>query len=241
MTPLPRLTVAIGYDPHEVIAWHVLAHSIQRRASRPVHIIPVMLSQLKGIYTRPRNPTQSTEFSMSRFLTPWLAEDNSVSIFVDCDFLCLCDIWELYDIAKEDMYQDVFVVKHDYTPNPSNKFLNQPQTVYPMKNWSSMMVFNGHRYPVKELTPEYVNNAEPMDLHQFTWASSVGSLPTEYNHLVGEYSPNPHAKLIHYTRGGPWFKGYEHVEFAKEWFDEFESMCHCETYSMFRQKGTNNA
>ena len=47
------LTVCIGWDPHEIIAWHVLAHSIMRRASRPVTIKPIMLSQIALIATGP--------------------------------------------------------------------------------------------------------------------------------------------------------------------------------------------
>ena len=31
------IRIFIGYDSREVVAWHVLAHSIVRNASRPVH------------------------------------------------------------------------------------------------------------------------------------------------------------------------------------------------------------
>ena len=37
------IRVFIGYDPREAVAFGVLAHSIHRRASRPVSIAPVML------------------------------------------------------------------------------------------------------------------------------------------------------------------------------------------------------
>ena len=55
--------VYIGYDPKEAIAYHTLAHSIQRRSSIPVTIAPLMQSQLKGLYTRARGPTESTELA----------------------------------------------------------------------------------------------------------------------------------------------------------------------------------
>ena len=55
------LSIYIGYDPRESVAYHTLAHSILRRASVAVSIAPVMQSQLKGLYTRPRGPTESTE------------------------------------------------------------------------------------------------------------------------------------------------------------------------------------
>ena len=229
------LKVFIGYDPHEAIAYNVLAHSIQRRASQPVAVIPLRLDQLSHIYTRPRSPDQSTDFTYSRFLTPHLAREG-LSIFMDCDMLCLCDIYELTELARQNWATDVWVVQHDYTPNPANKFLNQKQTTYPCKNWSSLMVFNGYRYPVRDLTPNYVNTASSMDLHQFKWANSIGSLPKEYNHLVGEYPSTYKEKIIHFTRGGPWFKGFEHVDYAAHWFHEFEDMCACENYTSFKRK-----
>lgn len=238
------LTICIGYDEHEKIAFHVLAHSIMRRASRPVAIIPVMLSQLSQVHKRLRSPEQSTDFTYTRFLTPWIAggactyepANTGPSIFMDCDMLCLTDITELEDIAREHIYDDVLVVKHEYTPKPENKFRNQKQTTYPCKNWSSLMVFNGHRMAVRYLSPAYVDQAPAMDLHQFRWASTVGSLPPIWNHLVGEYPPNPHARIVHFTRGGPWFKGFERCEYSSHWFAEFEDMCHCETYSPSNKK-----
>lgn len=221
------LTIAIGYDPRESIAFYVLAHSIIRRASEPVQIIPLALPLLHRIHNRSRNPNQSTDFTYTRFLTPNLADFNQVSIFLDSDMLCLADIYELYEHARSQPYMDVLVVKHDeYLPTLHTKFLNQPQTAYPCKNWSSVMVFNGHRMAVKRLTQRYVNSASAMDLHQFKWADEVGYLPPEWNHLVGEYPPNASAKLVHFTNGGPWFKGYECCEYSTEWHMELSDMLH---------------
>ena len=220
------LKVCIGYDHREAIAYHVLSHSILKRASGPVCIQPIMLSQFSQFWNRKRSPLQSTDFTYARFLTPWLADDGEVSIFMDCDMLCLADVYELAAIARADPYQDVFVVKHDYTPRTEDKFLGAKQTVYPCKNWSSLIVFNGHRQAVRNLTPAAVNLAEPMFLHQFGWAPDVGSLDPEWNHLVGEYPPNPKAKIVHFTLGGPYFRGYENCEYASAWFDELRDMQH---------------
>lgn len=227
------LKVFIGWDEHEAIAYNVLAHSIQRRASRPVAIIPLRLNQLTDVFKRERSPDQSTDFTYSRFLTPFLA-GGGISVFMDCDMLCLCDIYELEDIALQHLYSDVLVAKHLYTPKQGKKFLNHEQTVYPCKNWSSLMVFNGHRQPVRNLHPTYVNTASAMDLHQFKWADNVASLPLIYNHLVGEYPSTYKEKIIHFTRGGPWFKPFEHCDYASHWFAEFEDMCKCDRYSIQR-------
>lgn len=227
MTDRP-LQIMIGYDPRETVTWHVLAHSILARASIPITITPISLQTLQGIYTRPRNPGQSTDFTFARFLTPYLAGPGAISIFLDSDMLCLCDVKELVLMAKEDPYSDVLVVKHDYSPKKENKFLNQTQSEYPCKNWSSMMIFNGHRNACRNLTPEYVNSASPMDLHQFRWAADVGAIPVEYNHLVGEYKHNPHARIVHYTLGAPCFRMYQNCEYSREWFDELGKMTHCD-------------
>lgn len=220
------LKVFIGYDQREAVAYHVLSHSIMRRASRPVSIQPIYLDQLGSNWWRARHPNQSTDFTFARFLTPWLSDYHGISVFMDCDMLCLDDIWKLHDLCKPDHYKDVFVVKHDYTPKTAAKFLSQPQSIYPCKNWSSLMVFNNHRARTRDLTPIYVNNSPPMDLHQFKWASDVGDLPERWNHLVGEYAPNPDVSLVHYTLGGPWFDAYRDCEYSSEWWEEYADMTH---------------
>lgn len=214
------MRVFIGYDSNEVVAYHVLAHSIISRASIPVSIQPVMLSQLRGIYTRARGPHDSTEFSNSRFLVPYLSGYTGQSIFMDCDMLCLWDIAEL--VKHTDDTEPVFAVQHNYAPKSEQKFLNQPQTTYSRKNWSSLMVFNN--YLCQALTPEYVSSAPGLDLHQFKWASNVGGLPTEWNHLVGEYPDRADAKILHYTLGGPWFAATRNEDRAADWFAEKEKM-----------------
>lgn len=229
------LTIAIGYDHRESIAFYVLAHSITRRSSIPVQIIPINLANLKDDFNRPRSPQQSTDFTFARFLTPYLAKFETC-IFMDSDMLCLADIKELYELARSNLYADVLVVKHDYEPATSTKFLGATQTNYPCKNWSSLMVFNGHRQPVRNLTPLYVNSASAMDLHQFAWAETVGSLPSEWNHLVGEYAPNPEAKLVHFTLGGPYFAGYQDCEYAHVWYDELKDMLHRDQPSFYLER-----
>ena len=221
------LNIVIGYDKNEPVAFHVLAHSIMSRASQPVCIIPLTLPTLRArkLYWRENDSTQSTDFTYSRFLAPWISghQWGSDCIFMDCDMLCLTDIYEILEYRQHDT--DVQVVKHDYTPNPSTKFLGQTQTTYPCKNWSSLMFFNSYRSAVRRLTPDYINTASAMDLHQFKWSKdgAIGSLPVEWNHLVGEYAPNPNAKIVHFTRGGPWFAEYADCEYAAEWQAELKA------------------
>jgi lipopolysaccharide biosynthesis glycosyltransferase len=221
------IRVFIGYDQREAIAYHVLSHSIQRLASEPVTIASLRLSQLKSILTRPRDPMQSTEFSFSRFLTPYLCDYAGWSIFMDCDMVMLDDIVKLWEL-KEERYA-VMVVKHVHVPRETVKFLGEPQSKYEKKNWSSVMLFNNVR--CRALTPDYVNTASGLELHQFKWLPSddlIGSLPARWNHLVEYDPPDPDAALLHYTSGGPWWVEYKECEYAKEWHSELKEMEHVE-------------
>ena len=86
----------------------------------------------------------------------------------------------------------------------------------------------------ENLTPGYVDTASGADLHQFAWLEDeglVGDLPREWNHLVGYDVPDPDAKLIHYTLGGPYFRDTVDCEHAKSWFREFKEATHAERAS----------
>ena len=216
------ITVCIGYDPAETVAYHVLCHSILSRSSVPVRFIPINKSNIPEFSRGKENG--STEFSFSRFLTPYLCGYVGQAIFMDCDMLVRCDISKI--LGECDLAHDVFVVKHDYTPSTEAKFLGNTQHVYPKKNWSSVMVFNCFTSPCRRLTPEVVNESSGKFLHQFDWSAPerIGSLNKDWNHLVGEHKENPDANIVHFTLGTPCFEGYERQEYAEEWFIERERM-----------------
>lgn len=213
------LRVFIGYDSNETVAFHVLAHSIMRHSSVPVSITPLYLPQLP--LPRPRDPMQSTEFSFSRFLVPWLCGYEGQAIFMDCDMLCRADLAGLHG----EHGAAVSVVKHDYTPRHERKFLSQKQSTYPKKNWSSVMLFDNAK--CRALMPAYVNFASGLELHQFKWLvgdHEIGALDAVWNHLVGEYEPNADAKIAHFTLGTPCFELHADCEYADEWRAERDLM-----------------
>jgi len=217
------IRVFVGYDSREAIAFSVLSHSIHARASEPVTVAPVMLSQLESVYQRSRNPLQSTDFSFSRFLTPWLCDFRGWAIFMDCDMIVLEDIAALWRLRDERFA--VQVVKHHHVPKEEKKFLGEPQTKYEKKNWSSVMLMNCER--CRALTPEYVNTASGLQLHQFKWLETdelIGEIPSHWNHLVGYDPPRRDAALVHFTIGGPYFDEYRDCEYAREWFAERDAM-----------------
>lgn len=217
----------IGFDPRETVAWHVLAHSILARSSQPVAFTPLFLNNLGPLMHRERNPLQSTDFSFSRFLAPHLSGYEGWSLFMDCDMLVLDDIAKLWGM-RDDRYA-VMCVKHNHVPRETVKFLNAPQTPYGKKNWSSVMLFNNAK--CHALTPEYVNSASGLELHQFKWLENdnlIGEIPRRWNHLVDYDPPNPDVSNVHYTLGGPYFNEFMDCEYSREWFAEREEMLKAE-------------
>ncbi len=227
------IPVYIGYDAREAVAYNVLAFSIQTRSSQPVAITAVMLPQLRGVFSRNRHSLQSTDFSFSRFLAPFLSGFRGFSIFMDCDMLMRDDIARLWEL-RDDRYA-VQLVKHDHRPREKHKFLGEPQTAYEKKNWSSVMLFNNER--CQNLTPEFVSSASGLELHQFKWLDSdglIGELPHRWNHLVGYDPPSDDTSLVHFTLGGPYFPEYADCEYSQEWRTEKLSMLHAGTEARSR-------
>ena len=217
------LKIFVGYDSREDIAWQVCRHSLLRHARRPIEVHAIRQKNLRerGFYTRPLDTKASTEFSLTRFLTPYLAATDGWSVFVDCDTLFTTDVTDL--LMELDNDRAVYVVKHEYTPQNTIKMDGKIQHIYPRKNWSSFILFNGSHPSVRALTPEMVNTRSPIDLHRFAWTSdeSIGALSSDWNFLVGDYkAPAKIPKMIHYTNGGPWFDDWQNVDFADLWLAE---------------------
>lgn len=214
---MANLKVFIGYDSRLDTDYRVLRSSIERFTPYGIDIIPLKLDDLKGIFIN--SSKGASEFSFSRFLVPYLSDYKGWSLFMDCDMLCRVDLMEIWKEIKADSSKTVFVCKHDYTPKTTNKAMGT-QASYPKKNWSSFIIFNNKK--CKMLSLRYVNKATGKQLHQFEWVSEreIGSLPLEWNWLVGEYKKNSAAKMLHYTLGTPYHDKYKDCDCAKEWLDE---------------------
>lgn len=216
--------IFVGYDSREDIAWEVCRHSLLRHADEDLIVIPIRQESVRelGLYTRPLDKGASTEFSITRFLTPYLAAQSGWVAFCDCDFLFTVDVREVFEGL--DPSKAVYCVHHDYTPAHSIKMDGKAQSAYPRKNWSSFMLFNCDHPDVQALTPAVVNSATPAYLHRLEWvqdAVSIGALDLEWNFLVGEY-PRPEStpRVLHYTVGGPWFDSWQDCDFADLWLRE---------------------
>lgn len=187
------MRVFIGTDSRQPIGPAVLASSVRVRSTKPVSIAFLQLDQL------PITRVGLTEFTHSRYLVPWLCGYAGTALFLDSDMLCLGNIKNLFDLADGSPVQ---VVKNKL------KF-----------EWPSLMLFNCARCQV--LTPEYIQTESKISA--LSWATEIGELPSEWNHLVGYDPPQP-AQLVHFTKGIPVWPETENCEYADLWHAERRAM-----------------
>lgn len=221
---MDNFNIYIGYDTREDIAYQVSKFSILQRSNN-VSVIPLKLDELKekGFYWRGEDKLGSTEFTFSRFLVPELNDYKGWALFCDCDIIFLEDINNLFNL-KDDKYA-VMCVQHDYKPKEETKMDGKQQTLYPRKNWSSLVLWNCGHPSNQKISKELINNPETTGkyLHRFSWLKDeeIGAIPHYWNWLVGWYKePNDgNPKAIHYTEGGPWFENYRDCDYHQKWKD----------------------
>ncbi len=218
------LKIFIGWDSREDIAYQVARFSILDHATVPVEIIPLKQKQLKkdGMYWRETDTLATTEFTYTRYLIPELCKFEGWALFIDCDFVFLDDVKKLFDHI--DNKYAIMCAQHDYNPAPGIKMDGKRQTVYPRKNWSSMMLINCEHPSNRVVNKDFVNDASKTGayMHRFSWLddSEIGNISHEWNWLVEWYKEpaDGSPKALHYTEGGPWFSNYENCEYSGEWY-----------------------
>jgi len=205
------MRVYIGYDNTQDIAYEVCKHSIIKHSSNKDIVIDKINCDTVVGYDRPHDPLASTPFTYARFYIPFINNYQGWSIFCDGDFLFLEDIQKLSDQC--DPQYAVQVVKHDYTPSNTIKMNDKQQSVYPRKNWSSLILWNNEHPKNKALDCNLLNGATGSFLHQFQWLddSDIGEINYDWNWLVGWYdeTAEQQPKALHFTEGGPWLKPVE--------------------------------
>lgn len=222
------VNIYIGYDSEQDMAYRVCRYSILKYVKDKNLINPLIQKELreKKIYYRDVDQLGSTEFTFTRFLVPYINNYSGWALFVDCDFLFVSDINELFNMI--DNRYAVLVVKHNYMPENNIKMNNKQQHVYPRKNWSSLILYNCAHKSIKNLSLDTVNNKSGSYLHRFEWLpdNEIGEINLEWNWLVNWYSEPKHGKPkgIHFTEGGPWLNNYEFCEYSLLWKQEKNNM-----------------
>lgn len=223
------MKVYIGFDSREREACRVAHSSLLDVTCGELEpeFLDVEKLQAQGLLTRPvdhrdgqdydlvSNAPQSTRFAVSRFLVPILCQQGP-ALFVDGDVVFREDPRRMLPASN----YAVRVVRHSHQPVDPYKMVNQHQTVYPRKNWSSVMLFNCDHAANRRLSLRDVNERPGRDLHQFYWLhdSEIGVLDPRWNWLVGEQpEPSLGQGIAHFTRGGPWLPGWKRAEYDDIW------------------------
>lgn len=216
-----KVTVFIGHDNNHASASSKCARSI-RRYNSDIDIKFIDINNLP-VYNR-KWDKQTTEFTYSRFLVPYLMNYEGVALFCDDDFIWECD--PLETLFSLDLDKAVSCVQHNFNKDLSGtKLDDQKNVMYPKKLWSSLMLFNCGHPDCANLTPEIVNTKSGQWLHQFYWTDNIGKIPHTYNWCEGscDYCSEAtetidEAKVTHYTRGGPWLEGdWSHINALEKW------------------------
>lgn len=220
--------VFVGWDAREDEAYRVCKFSMVRNCVGDVpSIVPLRTRALRAaeFYWREHDPLQSTDFTYTRFLVPALCR-SGWALYMDCDMLVRGSINDLFALA--DPKYAVMVVKHDHQPKEEKKMEGAVQTQYPRKNWSSLILWNCDHKHVRAINwTNAANGKKAAALHQFQafHDEEIGELPVEWNWLEGWNSKEQcDPQIVHFTRGGPWFRDWQDVAFADEWRKERELM-----------------
>jgi hypothetical protein len=209
------LRVYIGYDIREPETYRVAERSLRRNASIPVEVTPLSSARLaeSGLLRRPTdlrgqrydihsNAPASTEFAISRFLVPILAQ-TGWALFCDSDVVFLGDVAELLSVADDRYAVQCRKAPRATRPLHKDGWSGQPAVL------EEELVFGDavqRDHPAnRRLSLNDVQERPGRYLHSFGWLhdSEIGDLPSHWNWLV-TLQPKPEKpRLAHFTLGTP--------------------------------------
>jgi hypothetical protein len=210
------LHLFFGHEDRAEAGTHAFLRSVIAHARQPIAITPI--TRLAAM----DQPEGSNAFTFRRFLVPWMMRFEGVALFMDgADMLCQADVNEILELWNP--YMAVQVVKHDYRTKHPRKYVGSAMEAdngdYERKQWASVMLMNCSHFAWRQVTPEVVRRAKPLDLLQLRFIEDerIGELPMDWNWLVDEFGPNAQAKVLHWTAGIPAFEGHADAPMAREW------------------------
>lgn len=225
------LNIFCGFDQREAPGYHVFCESVIHRSSVAVAFTPMPAGELA---------TGTNEFTMSRFLVPFLMGYKGRAVFFDAaDMICLADVREMREIL-DDMRpsESVRVVHHNYRTKNKIKYIGTPMESpnidYVRKNWASAMAINCEHPDWLNAKPGTLTRDNMGHFLQLSHLSteSIGELPPRWNVLVDEgqldTAEDLNPAILHWTAGIPAFEHYKHAPCADLWRLEWER-----TYRLF--------
>ena len=234
---MERIRLFTGWDEREAVGWHVFCQSALERASAPVEITAITPAVARSVGLDPARSNGTNWFTRSRFLVPHLCGYEGWAIFADgVDMLCRADIAELWRFKDQasapcEVRKDLWCVKHNYKSRFLRKYegteMEADNRDYDRKNWASLFLVNCASPFARLWHPELIERTPLIDLLQLSaWHDDrIGSLPAQWNWLVGEYGEDATALIAHYTLGIPGFARYRSAAFADDWCSAFDRSC----------------
>lgn len=239
-----QFNIFIGFDERESHVYNLCEHSLRSNSKSKLNIFPLNHKELRdeGFFDRPwrihgqtgqyvderEQRPFSTQFAFTRFLVPSICKARGISgkvMFVDCDFIFKDDVAKLFKEVDKQEGLPLYVVQHDFESKNQLKMDNCEQKNYNRKLWSSLMVFDVDHYMNSELIPSEVNTRSGLWLHNFLWidrGTPIGKISERWNFIPNHSEPRVAYEdigAIHYTEGGPWFKGREKCEYSEDYYD----------------------
>lgn len=239
MSKEKEYNIFIGFDERESHVYNLCEFSMRQHSKSKLNIHPLNHKELRdegffdrgwrihgqtGQYVDEREERPfSTQFAFTRFLVPSICKARGIkgnAMFVDCDFIFKDDIAKLFDEVEAQPLAPLYTVHHDYTSKNQVKMDNCEQKNYNRKLWSSLMVFNVNHPYNDDINPSEVNIRSGLWLHNFLWIprdQPIGEISERWNFIPNHSEPRVNKKdigAIHYTEGGPWFKGLENCDYS---------------------------
>ncbi len=216
------MRIFVGTEESQTVATKVLAYSIQKHASAPVRVTPMVNLNIplpKDEKNRPR-----TGFSFSRFVIPQLAGYRGRALYLDADMLVFSDVAELWDIP---FGKQRLLCTYQETPDA---WKDNPW-FHPGRQFSVMLLdCDRLDWKIEEII-------SGLDEGKFSYRDLLFNLclvnpdeiedriPPEWNHLE-RYEPGK-TKLLHYTviPTQPW--NYDDHPLGYLWISAFTEALRC--------------
>ena len=226
-TPFASISAGISASRSPMTSRNSRSSGARRSRST---VQPIKLDELRraaGLFARGRS-ARLDRVHLLAFLHAGARRLQGWALFCDCDFL----LARRYRRARCNMPRTpkaVYCVQHDYRPKETIKMDGAVQTIYPRKNWSSLMLFNcdhpsraeAHartRQPrERRLSAPHAMGRGRGD-RRAAGRPGTGSKAGTKSRRAG--TPN----AVHFTRGGPWFEKWQNVDYGDLWCAERDDM-----------------
>lgn len=181
------MRVYVGTSEVEMLAVHVLEHTIKKHASRPVEIVPMLAPQPRP---KKKEHRAATRFTFKRFTIPALAGYRGRALYMDSDMHVFGDLAELWRIP----FGDARVLCSIQREAPE-KWRNPDSHFHPGRHFAVMLL------DCSRLDWDADEIVRGLDDGRYTYKALTKDLCIVPSHEIGETIPPEWNSLEAYTAG----------------------------------------